>query len=318
MRDINKIGKNSWRLLSQNYTKIWKKSQESGFMTGIGPRQLNNPGSHKDHIHKVETFYSENESETDKVEVFYSDDEKDLGAADEEDSSDSEEEDQPQRKPEPRWSGRSWAPTQRVLESQGQQWDFRRTGHIEGFGTTLPCLPPERQPIDQEPEDDNPAPAEERPIDAPTVGIGQEDLNLEPTPEDNLDDLVLEPVLDHRGRRLDPAAEGVGEPDPLVLARSPATMRSATQLLIPRPRERAQTQDQDAVLSVVKDWVRRGTVSGRLELDFGDSQLKAYVKVIPVLRLCQMPDQKTIWTDLWSRLTSKEENSQKDIACQKN
>ena len=29
---------------------------------------------------------------------------------------------------------------------------------------------------------------------------------------------------------------------------------------------------------------------GRLELDFGDSQLKAYVKIIPVLRLCQMPD----------------------------
>ena len=28
---------------------------------------------------------------------------------------------------------------------------------------------------------------------------------------------------------------------------------------------------------------------GRLELDFGDSQLKAYVKVIPVLRLCQLP-----------------------------
>ena len=43
-------------------------------------------------------------------------------------------------------------------------------------------------------------------------------------------------------------------------------------------------------LSVVKDWVRKGTMPGRLELDFGDSQLKAYVKVILVLRLCQMPD----------------------------
>ena len=122
------------------------------------------PGSHKDHIHKVETFYSEDESEADRVEVFYSYDEKDLGAADEEDSSDSEEEDQTQKKPEPRWSGRSWAPTQRALESQGQQWDFQRTGHREGFGTTQPRLPPERQPIDQESEADDPAPVEDQPI----------------------------------------------------------------------------------------------------------------------------------------------------------
>ena len=95
--------------------------------------------------------------------------------------------------------------------------------------------------------------------------------------------------MDHLGRRLDPAAEGIGEPDPLILAKSPATLRSTTQQLIPGPRERAQIQDQDTVLSVVKDWVRQGVMPGRLELDFGDSQLKAYVKVIPVLRLCQLP-----------------------------
>ena len=155
------------------------------------------PTAHKYHIYEGETFYSEDETETDDVEVFYSDDEKDLGAVNEENSSDSEEEDKPQRKPEPRRSGRSWAPTQRALESQGQQWDFQRTGHREGFDTTLPRLPPERQPIDQEPEDNDPAPTEEQPIDAPPVGIGQEDLNLEPTPEGDLDDLVLEPAVDH-------------------------------------------------------------------------------------------------------------------------
>ena len=83
--------------------------------------------SHKDHINKVKIFYSEDESEVDDVEISYSEDEKELGAADEEDdeeSSNSEEEDQTPQKPEPRRSGRSWAPTQRTLESQGQQWDF--------------------------------------------------------------------------------------------------------------------------------------------------------------------------------------------------
>ena len=153
-----------------------------------------------------------------------------------------------------------------------------------------PRLPPEREPIDQEPEDEDPLLTQEPPVDAPPVEIGQDDLDLEPTPGDDPDKLILEPAVDHLGRRLDPAAEGIGEPDPLILAKSPATLRSTTQLLIPGPRERAQVQYQDAVLSVVKDWVRQGVMPGRLELDFGDNQLKAYVKVIPVLRLCQLPD----------------------------
>ena len=91
---------------------------------------------------------------------------------------------------------------------------------------------------------------------------------------------------------MEPAAKGTGEPDPLVLARSPATMIPATQLLIPGPRERAQAQD--TVLSIVNDWVRRGTTPRRLELDLGDTSLKAYVKMIPVLRLCQLPDQSDL------------------------
>ena len=98
---------------------------------------------------------------------------------------------------------------------------------------------------------------------------------MAPTPEVDLNNLVLESALDHKGRWLEPAAEGIGEPDPLVLARSLATMMPETQLLIPGPRERAQAQDQDAVLSIVKDWVQRGTVPRRLELDFGDDRLKA-------------------------------------------
>ena len=39
------------------------------------------------------------------------------------------------------------------------------------------------------------------------------------------------------------------------------------------------------MLSRVKDWVRQGIVPGRLELDFGDPNLKSYVKFMPVLRL---------------------------------
>ena len=105
-----------------------------------------------------------------------------------------------------------------------------------------PRLPPEREPIDQEPEDEDPYLTQEPPIDAPPVEIGQDDLDLEPTPgddPDNPDELILEPAVDHLGRRLDPAAEGIGEPDPLILAKSPATLKSTTQQLIPGPRERA-------------------------------------------------------------------------------
>ena len=140
---------------------------------------------------------------------------------------------------------------------------------------------------------------EGQPVRAPTVEVGQDDLNLEPAPVDDLDDLILEPALDHRGRRLEPAAEGVGEPDPLVLARSPATMMPATQLLIPGSRERAQAQDQDAVLSVVKDWVQKGTVPRRLELDFGDDRLKAYVGVETIV----LTMKHLVWfPSMWSRV----------------
>ena len=87
----------------------------------------NQPTSHKDHIDKVEIFYSEDKSEDNDVEMFYSEDERVLGAADDKDdgeSSNSEEEDRNPQEPELRRSGRSWASTRRTLESHGQQWDF--------------------------------------------------------------------------------------------------------------------------------------------------------------------------------------------------
>ena len=40
---------------------------------------------------------------------------------------------------------------------------------------------------------------------------------------------------------------------------------------------------------MVKDWVRRGAKPGRLELDFGGASLKAFAKILPALRLCQLP-----------------------------
>ena len=81
-----------------------------------------------------------------------------LGAANE------GEEAEPEMRAGPRHSRRSWAPTQRALESQGQQWDFRGTRHREGFGMAPPRLPPEREPIDQEPEDEDPHLIQEPPI----------------------------------------------------------------------------------------------------------------------------------------------------------
>ena len=104
-------------------------------------------------------------------------------------------------------------------------------------------------------------------------------------------DLVLDPALDDQGRRLDTEREGLGEPDPLVLAKSPAVVLPAILQRIPGPRERAQAQDRDPVLTRVKDWVRRGTVPERLELDFGEASLKAYVKILPVLKLNPVPPE---------------------------
>ena len=59
-------------------------------------------------------------------------------------------------------------------------------------------------------------------------------------------------------------------------------------------RERAQAQDRDPVLTQVKDWVRRGIRPERLELDFREASLKAYVKVLPVLRLNPVPPEPNL------------------------
>ena len=192
----------------------------------------------------------------------------------------------------PRHSRRAWAPTRKALEAHGQRWETEKTRWQVEDGTTPVRLPPEREPVDQGPDEEEPQDTLEPPEEAPPIEIGHDDLSLTPPREgepDNNGDVVLEPAVDQLGRPLDPAAEGVGEPDPLVLARSPATLMSTTHQLIPGPASRAEAQDHDPVLAVVKDWVRQRVMPTRLELDFGDNQLKAYVKVIPVLRLCQLP-----------------------------
>ena len=97
--------------------------------------------------------------------------------------------------------------------------------------------------------------------------------------------LVLTPIPDHQDVRIDTEGEGLGEPDPLMLARSPEGLSPATCQHIPGPRERTLVQDRDPVLSRVKDWIRQGIVPGRLELDFGEPSLKAYIKIMPVLKL---------------------------------
>ena len=53
-----------------------------------------------------------------------------------------------------RRSGRTWAPTCQTLESQGQHWDFR--GMRTWTSTTPWPPPPDRQPVDAEPEVEEP------------------------------------------------------------------------------------------------------------------------------------------------------------------
>ena len=53
-----------------------------------------------------------------------------------------------------------------------------------------------------------------------------------------LEDLVLEPDMDDQGWRLETEREGLGEPDPLILAKSPAVVLPAILQCIPGPRER--------------------------------------------------------------------------------
>ena len=211
-----------------------------------------------------------------------------LGAADEGETTDNESWGQSG----PRRSRRPWAPTRKALEAHGQQWETRGNKWQTETGAVPLRLPPEREPVDQGPEEEEPHDPPEPPHETPPIEIGHDDLNLTPSQDgdpDNFSDVVLEPAVDHLGRPLDPAAEGIGEPDPLVLAKSPATLMSTTHQLIPGPTGRAEAQDQDPVLAVVKDWVCQRVMPKRLELDFGESQLKAYVKVIPALRLCQLP-----------------------------
>ena len=128
-----------------------------------------------------------------------------LGAAGEDDSDD--ESDNPA--PTVRRSGRTWAPTQQTLESQEQHWE----PHGVQVDHTPEPPPPERQPVDAEPEVEEPMPAEEE-----GLKVQAPPLELRPI------DLVLAPVPDHQDVRMDTEGEGLGEPDPLVLARSPEDM----------------------------------------------------------------------------------------------
>ena len=197
-----------------------------------------------------------------------------LGAVEYDDDANNETSKDEEPKPsgdQTRRSGRSWVPMHRTLESQGQHWDFRRMR--TSLSATPWPLPPDRQPVDAEPEIEEPPQEDGLEVQAPPTEV-------------SLEDLVLDPAVDGQGRRLDTEREGLGEPDPLVLARSPAVVLPAIQECIPGPRERAQAQDRDPVITQVKDW---GAMPGRLELDFGEASLKAYVKILPVLKLNPLP-----------------------------
>ena len=174
----------------------------------------------------------------------------------------------------------------RTLESQEQRWEPHGV-HVDQ--TPEPLLP-ERHPVDAEPEVEEPVPAEEEGLE-----VQAPPLAMEPN------DLVLDPIPDHQDVRIDTEGEGLGEPDPLVLARSPEDLSPAIRQYIPGPRVRAQVQDRDPVLSRVKDWIRQGIIPGRLELDFGEPSLKAYVKIMPVLKLKPVipePDEDDLNLDI--------------------
>ena len=149
-----------------------------------------------------------------------------LGAAGEDDSDENTSSDKEPDTPGPqtRRSGRTWAPTRQTLESQEQHWDFR--GMQTWTETTPRPPPPDRQPVDTEPEVEEPPPEEEEGLEVQA-----------PPPEIRPTDLVLDPALDDQGRRLETEREGLGEPDPLVLAKSPAVVLPAILQCIPGPRE---------------------------------------------------------------------------------
>ena len=172
-----------------------------------------------------EIYYSDPEIYYSDPEIYYSDPEDVLGAARDEES------DEEPDVPAPatvRRSGRAWKPTQRALESQEQRWE------PPGIPVELPPepVPPERQPLDAEPEVEEPVPAEEEGLE-----VQAPPLTMDPN------NLVLDPIPDHEDVRVDTEGEGLGEPDPLVLARSPEDLSPATCQHIPGPRERAQAQD---------------------------------------------------------------------------
>ena len=148
--------------------------------------------------------------------IYYSDREDMLGAAGEDDSDD--ESDNPA--PTVRRSGRTWAPTRQTLESQEQRWE----PHGVQVDHTPEPPPPERQPVDAEHKVEEPVPAEEE-----GLKVQAPPLELRPV------DLVLAPVPDHQDVRMDTEGEGLGEPDPLVLARSPEDMSPAIRQHIPGP-----------------------------------------------------------------------------------
>ena len=247
-----------------------------------------------------EEDYPRHDDDKKEVEIYYSDNESLLGAAEDDNDNDADENTSKYEEPKPsgdqtRRSGRTWAPTCRTLESQGQHWDFR--GMRTRASTTPWPPPPDQQPVDAEPEVEEPPQEDECEVQVPPPEVRIE---------------VLDPAVDDQGRRVGTEREGLGEPDPLVLAKSPIVL-PAIQECIPGPRERAQAQDRDPLLTRVKDWVRRGIRPARLELDFGEASLKAYIKILPVLNLNPLPAEPDledldilVKTDIQGTIQSKQ------------
>ena len=158
-----------------------------------------------------EIYYSDPEIYYSDPVIYYSDPDDLLGAAEDEES------DEEPNVPAPatvRRSGRAWKPTQQALESQEQEQRWEPAEVPDG--PPPEPVPPERQPLDAEPEVEEPVPPEE------------EGLKVQAPPLDmNPNSLVLDPIPDHEGVRVDTEGEGLGEPDPLVLARSPEALSPA-------------------------------------------------------------------------------------------
>ena len=92
-------------------------------------------------------------------------------------------------------------------------------------------------------------------------------------------------TLETEGKADKTVERGIGPTDALVRAGNPHEFQPLTIKILKNDEDKANHQDQDKTIKLVKEWVREGRQPMGLDMNFKNSDVLAYRKVLLTLKL---------------------------------